>query len=234
MLPAKPGSRRCRAAALSGRYFLDLWKRQEMKSTSIQGWLNLMLDCPPPPPSPLELWLQLSALESGMAKCNKKMAKFIHRAEALSSCISLDQDEERTKYQAQGGRKQKMSPQPVKVRTMLSMKPESRRCQAAALPGRCQRGFWKQHGMKWTNIQRWLNLMPHRPPLPELGFHLSATSESTYKDVSKVSESKMQGGSSVRSLESSLLKESNKKYNQIHTQGWLNLTTRCPLPPWPN
>ena len=34
-----------------------------------RAWLNLTSHCPPPP---LELWFQASALESGMAKLNKK------------------------------------------------------------------------------------------------------------------------------------------------------------------
>ena len=70
-----------------------------------RAWLNLTSHCPPPP---LELWFQASALESGMAKLNKKKkAEFTHRAEALSSCISLDQGEETTKYQVGRERGQK-------------------------------------------------------------------------------------------------------------------------------
>ena len=64
---AKPGSRRCQRTTFSGRYYRELWKQQEMKSISIQGWLNLMSHCPPP----LEFRSQLSALESCIAKCNK-------------------------------------------------------------------------------------------------------------------------------------------------------------------
>ena len=58
------------------------------------------------------------------------------------SCISLGQDEERRKYQAQGGRKQRMSPQPAKVRTHLSAKLGSRRCQ------RQHKGFWEERLLK--------------------------------------------------------------------------------------
>ena len=67
--------------------------------SNVQGWLNLMPHCPPPL---LELWLERSALESGMVKLNKqKEAEFIHRASALSSRISLSWDE--GKRQAETG-----------------------------------------------------------------------------------------------------------------------------------
>ena len=49
-----------------------------------------------------------------------KSPKLIYRAEAQSSCISLGQGERRRrrrKHHAQGGRKQKISPQLAKVRT---------------------------------------------------------------------------------------------------------------------
>ena len=67
ILSAKPGSRRCQAAALSSHLDGDFWKQQEMMLVSIQGWLNLMSHCPP---APLELWFQPSALQSCVAKCN--------------------------------------------------------------------------------------------------------------------------------------------------------------------
>ena len=41
--------------------------------SGIQGWLNLMPHCPPPPQ--LELWFQPSALESCIAECNKKIGQ---------------------------------------------------------------------------------------------------------------------------------------------------------------
>ena len=69
----------------------------------------------------------------------RKLAKLIHKAQALSSCISLGQGERRRrrrrKCEARGGRKQRMPPQPAKVRTIESAKPGSRRCQVAALSG---------------------------------------------------------------------------------------------------
>ena len=108
IFPAKSGSRRCQAAALSGHWNRDFWEQQEVKL------------------------IKYSSL-------------------ALSSCISLDQGERRRgrrKHQAQGCKKQKMSPQPAKVRTILSAKPWSRRCQTAALSGRCRRDLWKEQEMK--------------------------------------------------------------------------------------
>ena len=127
--------------------------------SSIQGWLNLMPHCPPPPP--LKLWFQLSALESCVVKYNKKLVKLIHRVEALSSCISLGFDKRREKKYQAGRRKRKMSSQPAKVRTRISAKSESRRCQAVALSAPWNWDLWKQQEMKSTNIQGWLNLMPH-------------------------------------------------------------------------
>ena len=75
----------------------------------------------------------------------EKRAKFIHRAGALPSCISLSQGNQRRKYQARGGRrrKQKISLQRVKVRTRMSVKRESRKFRAAALLGRCWREICK-------------------------------------------------------------------------------------------
>ena len=113
-----------------------------------------------------------------MAKLNKNEAEFIHKAEALSSCILLGQSERRRrrKYQAQRGRKQKMSPQPAKVRTIMSANPGSRRCQPAAKSGHYHRILWRQQEMKSTSIQGWLNLMPYCPPWPlELWFQPSFT-----------------------------------------------------------
>ena len=78
------------------------------------------------------------------------MAKLIHRAESLSSCISLGQCERKIKrkHQAQRCRKQKMSPQPAKVRTKMSTESVDRRCQAAALSDHWRWTLWKQQEMK--------------------------------------------------------------------------------------
>ena len=127
-----PGGSSVRSLRLKSLKATKKWNR-----SSTQGWLNLMPHCPPR----LEFQLQLNATKS---------ARFIHRAQVLSSCISLGQDEERRKYQAGGGRKQKMPPQPAKVRTKMSAKPGSRGYQAAALSGRCRRNLWKQQEMKST------------------------------------------------------------------------------------
>ena len=62
-----------------------------MKLKSIQGWLNLMPYCPLPS---LELGFQLSALEICICQLQEnKLAKLIHRLQALSSCTSLGQGE---------------------------------------------------------------------------------------------------------------------------------------------
>ena len=98
---------------------------------------------------PLELWFQLSTLESCMAKLNrKKLTKLVQRIEALSSYISLGQGDETRKYQSQGGRKQNVPLQAAKVRTKMSAKPGSRRCRAVALSGHCLWEIWKQQEMK--------------------------------------------------------------------------------------
>ena len=86
----------------AGRQLCQVVKTETSESnkkcnrSNIQGWLNLMPRCTPP----LELWLQLLALENLAAKLNKKKnEKSIHGAEALSSCISLGQSKETRKYQ---------------------------------------------------------------------------------------------------------------------------------------
>ena len=75
--------------------------------SNVQGWLNLMLHCPPP----LERAFDFSSphLKNCTAKLKREKenekAKFIHRAKTLSNCISLNQGEEKRKRQAGGGRK---------------------------------------------------------------------------------------------------------------------------------
>ena len=190
----------------------------------------------------------------------------------------MGQDEERRKYQAQGGRKQKMSPQSTRERTILLAKPGNRRCQGEALKVYFCGEFWKQQETKsikhsWlaqshaslptttralTSTlrtrklhcqmqQNWQNLtIEHKHYLAASHWakmkkkisgskrketkNVSATSESTYKNVSGARESKMPGGSSVSSLEPRSL-EGNKKWNQSNIQGWLDLLPHCPPPP---
>ena len=113
--------------------------------TNVQGWLNFMPRYSPP----LELWFQPPVLESCMAKLKKSnCSSSFMRQEVLSNCISLGQGEERRNYQDGEDRKQKISLLSAKVRTIVSVKPGSRRCRAVVLSGHCQREFWKQQGAK--------------------------------------------------------------------------------------
>ena len=56
---------------------------------------------------------------------------------------------------------------------------------------------------------------------------VSATNKSTYKNVSEARESKMPGGSSVRSLPRRSLRATRDEIDQIVSVG-SNLTPRCP------
>ena len=102
-----------------------------------QGWLNITPHCPPL----LELWLEFPQLKSCMPrfKITNCLSLFIDKRLHLAiSCWAKVSEETRPKYQAQGRREQKTSPQQKKktrIRTILPAKPESRRRRAAALSG---------------------------------------------------------------------------------------------------
>ena len=130
----KPGSRRCRAVVLSGHCQREFWKQQGAKSNEYSGLAQSHI----PLPTTTRALISTPRARKWRGqikrkKEKKKKPKPIHRAEASSSCILLGQNKERRAYQAQGGRKQKMSPQTAKVRTTAPAKPESRRCRAIAL-----------------------------------------------------------------------------------------------------
>ena len=68
-LSAKPGSQRCRPVALSGHWYQDLWKQQEVQSNKYSELAqSRVLHCLPP----LELWSQPLVLESRTAKLEEK------------------------------------------------------------------------------------------------------------------------------------------------------------------
>ena len=97
---AKPASRRCQATALSDHCHWELWKQQETKSIKYSGLAQSHSSLP------IITRALISTLRTRkLAWPNaRKLAKLIYRAQALSSCISLDLSQERSpKYQAEMG-----------------------------------------------------------------------------------------------------------------------------------
>ena len=98
----------------------------ESNWSNSQDWLDLTPHCPPLLP---ELWLELfpsTGKSYGRIQDDQLLtSSFIEKR----PYILLGQGRE-------GGREQKMSPQPTKVRTIILAKSESRRYRAAALSGR--------------------------------------------------------------------------------------------------
>ena len=102
---AKSGSQRCRAAALSGRWIGNFWKRQEMKSIRYSGLAQS--HAPLPTTTRALTWTPSTEKMHGQIQFKNQSSKLIYRAEALSSYILPGQGERRNKtqiYQARGGR----------------------------------------------------------------------------------------------------------------------------------
>ena len=98
-----------------------------------------------------------------------KLAKLIYRAQALSGCISLDQDEERRKLSSS----RREDTKDVSA-TSQSTYNASSKVRGSKMPGGSQvsklkRRSLKESSKKWnrSSIQGWLNIMPHCP-LPPL------------------------------------------------------------------
>ena len=82
-------------------------KQQEMKSTKYSGLAHSHASLP----TTARALIPTLRTRKWHDQIKQKEAEFIHRAEALYRCISLDQGEETTKYQVgrQGGQKKKMA-----------------------------------------------------------------------------------------------------------------------------
>ena len=74
-----------------------------MKSTKYSG----LAQSHPPLSTPTRALIPTLRTRNWYDQIKQKEAEFIHRAEALSSCVSLDQGEETTKYQVERERAQK-------------------------------------------------------------------------------------------------------------------------------
>ncbi len=173
ILPARPGSRKYQAAALSGHYYRELWKQQEMKSINYSGLAQSYASLP------IATRALIPTLRIRKLHCQRQqtwssslMKQRFYLAASCWAKASEEEEEENIRPKETGNKRCLHNQRKYVQNTQRSQGVEYARrqlCQVIATENSESNKKWNQ-----SSIQGWLNPTPHCPSPLELWFQLSA------------------------------------------------------------